>query len=73
MKKAVKRKSGLPRSNEIELISSVGLQIRAELDLDRLLKLIVEKAQETFHYAYGSVLLKEGDDLVIRAVTEEFL
>jgi diguanylate cyclase (GGDEF)-like protein len=70
MKKAVKRKLELPLPNEIELISSVGLQIRAELDLNRLLKLIVEKTQETFHYAYGSVLLREGDDLVIRAVTE---
>jgi GAF domain-containing protein len=56
--------------DNIELILQIGLQINAEHDLDRLLQLTVQAVKDSLKYSYCSILLKEGPDLVIRAVTE---
>jgi diguanylate cyclase (GGDEF)-like protein len=56
--------------SDIELILRIGLEIGAEHDLDRLLRLTVEEIKESLRYSYCAVLLKEGSDLVIRAVTD---
>jgi diguanylate cyclase (GGDEF)-like protein len=55
---------------EFELIYNVALQLGSELDLDKLLKLIVENIKQALHYPHCSILLKEGDDLVMRASTD---
>jgi len=55
---------------EMALIYRIGLQISSELDLDRLLQLVVDQVQETLRYPYVSVLLREGNDLVVRAASE---
>jgi diguanylate cyclase (GGDEF)-like protein len=52
------------------LLHEIGAQIGAELDLHRLLKLIVERVRSALGYSYCAILLKEGGNLVIRAVTE---
>jgi diguanylate cyclase (GGDEF)-like protein len=57
-------------SEEMELILRIGLDISAELDLQRLLLLTAESIKRSLGYSYCSLLLKEGNDLVIRAVTE---
>ncbi len=54
---------------DMELILDIGLQISAEHDLDRLLRLSVERIKASLDYSYCAVLLQEGQDLVIRAVT----
>ncbi len=56
---------------EFELIYNVAMQLGSELDLDRLLKLIVENIKQALHYPHCSILLKEGDDLVVRAYTDD--
>ncbi len=56
--------------HDIELILQIGLQISAEHDVDRLLGLTVQAIKESLKYAYCAILLNEGTDLVIRAVTE---
>ncbi len=61
---------------EMELLHRIGLQISSELNLDRLLRLIVDHMRATLRYPYVSVLLREGNDLVVRAAsqyTEEVL
>jgi len=55
---------------EMALIYRIGLQISSELDLDRLLKLVVDQVRETLRYPYVSVLLREGNELVVRAASE---
>ena len=56
--------------DDIELILQIGLQINAEHDLDRLLQLTVQAIKGSLKYSYCAILLKDGTDLVIRAVTE---
>jgi len=56
--------------DEIELILRIGLQISSEHDLSRLLRLTVESIKNALGHSYCAILLKEGNDLVIRAVTE---
>ncbi len=58
------------RSRKAELINRIGVHISAELDLDRLLNLIVDRVRSTLDVSYCAILIKEGGDLVIRAVTE---
>jgi diguanylate cyclase (GGDEF)-like protein len=53
-----------------ELIYEIGVQISAELDPGRLLRLIVERIKTALDLSYCAILLKEGNDLVIRAVSE---
>ncbi len=53
-----------------ELIDEIGAQISAELDPVRLLRLLVERIKSALGLSYCAILLKEGNDLVIRAVTE---
>jgi diguanylate cyclase (GGDEF)-like protein len=53
-----------------ELIYNIGAHISAELDFDRLLLLVVERVRSALGVSYCAILLKEGSDLVIRAVTE---
>jgi diguanylate cyclase (GGDEF)-like protein len=60
---------GPTRPDDLELILKIGLQINSEHDLDGLLSLAVASIKESLGYSYSSVLLKEGTDLVIRAVT----
>ncbi|MCX6555229.1 MAG: sensor domain-containing diguanylate cyclase [Candidatus Aminicenantes bacterium] len=57
-------------SRKTELIYSIGAHISAELDFDRLLLLIVERVRSALGVSYCAILIKEGGDLVIRAVTE---
>lgn len=64
------RPSRVTLHDDIELILRIGQQVNAERDLDRLLRRTVECVQESLGYAYCAILLKEGSDLVIRAVTE---
>lgn len=64
------RQSRTALYDDIELILGIGLQINAERDLDRLLRRTVERIQEALGYSYCAILLKDGPDLVIRAVTE---
>jgi diguanylate cyclase (GGDEF)-like protein len=55
--------------DDVELILQIGLRINAEYDLDRLLSLAAQAIKESLNYSYCTILLKEGTDLVIRAVT----
>lgn len=57
-------------SREIELIQKIGRQISSELDMNKLLHSIVKQIDDFLHYSYCSILLKEGNNLVIRAVSE---
>jgi diguanylate cyclase (GGDEF)-like protein len=52
------------------LVYEIGAQVNAELDLNRLLRLVVERIHAVLGFSYCAILLKEGNDLVIRAVTE---
>ena len=56
--------------DHVELVLEIGLRVNAEHDLDRLLQLTVQAVKERLNYSYCAILLKEGTDLVIRAVTE---
>jgi diguanylate cyclase (GGDEF)-like protein len=58
------------RSRKNELIYEIGAQISAELDLGRLLQLIVDRIKSALGFSYCAILLKEGNELVVRAVTE---
>jgi hypothetical protein len=58
------------RSRKSELIYEINAQISAELDMERLLPLIVGRIKSALDLSYCAILLKEGNDLVIRAVTE---
>ncbi len=58
------------RGGKYELIYEISSQINAELDGDRLLRLIVDRIKSALGLSYCAILLKEGNDLVIRAVTE---
>ena len=53
-----------------ELIDEIGAQISAELDPVRLLRILVERIKDALGLSYCAILLKEGNNLVIRAVTE---
>jgi len=55
---------------EMELLYRIGLQVSSELNLDRLLKLIVDQVRETLRYPYVSILLRESNVLVVRAASE---
>jgi len=54
----------------IELILQIGQQINAQPDRDRLLQRTVQAIKESLRYSNCAILLKEGTDLVIRAVTD---
>jgi diguanylate cyclase (GGDEF)-like protein len=56
--------------HDLEAILQIGLQINGEHDLDRLLALTVNSIKQTLGYSYCAILLRDRDDLVIRAVTE---
>lgn len=58
------------RGGKFELIHEISSQINAELDGDRLLRLIVDRIKSALGLSYCAILLKEGNDLVIRAITE---
>jgi len=55
---------------DLELILEIGLEIVAEHDLSRLLRLTAGRIKESLSYSYCAILLREGNDLVIRAVTQ---
>jgi len=65
-----KIKSLFCRSRKNELIYEIGAQISAELDPGRLLQLIVDSIKSALGFSFCAILLKEGNELVIRAVTE---
>jgi diguanylate cyclase (GGDEF)-like protein len=56
--------------DHIELVLEIGLRVNAEHDLDRLLELTVQTVKEKLDHSYCAILLRDGTDLVIRAVTE---
>jgi diguanylate cyclase (GGDEF)-like protein len=56
--------------DHVELVLEIGLRVNAEHDLEELLQITVQAVKERLHYSYCAILLKEGTDLVIRAVTE---
>ncbi|HEX7503116.1 MAG TPA: hypothetical protein VF451_06820, partial [Acidobacteriota bacterium] len=53
-----------------EMIYEISSQISAELDTDRLLRLIVDRITSALGLSFCAILLKEGNDLVIRAVSK---
>lgn len=55
--------------SDVELLLQIGLQVSAEQNLDRLLRLTVDRIAASLDYSYCCILLKERQDLVIRAVT----
>ncbi|MCX6546366.1 MAG: sensor domain-containing diguanylate cyclase [Acidobacteria bacterium] len=55
---------------DVDLILQIGLQINAEHDIDRLLTLTVQAIKESLKYSTCAIMLAEGTDLVIRAVTD---
>lgn len=57
-------------SRKAELIHNISSHISDELQFDRLLPLIVERVRSALGVSYCAILIKEGGDLVIRAVTE---
>lgn len=56
-------------TSDVELLLQIGLQIAEEQNLDTLLRLAVDRIAASLDYAYCCILLKERQDLVIRAVT----
>jgi len=62
--------SFLRRNRNNDLLHEISVQISAELDSRRLLLLIVDRLKSVLGLSYCAILLKEGSDLVIRAVTE---
>jgi len=56
--------------DDVDLILEIGLQINAEHDVDRLLATTVDAIKASLNYSYCAILLKEGTDLVIRALTQ---
>jgi len=64
------KKMSLRSSPELALIQKLGLQISSELELNKLLQLIVKGIKETLNYSYCAILIKEGRDLTIRAITD---
>jgi diguanylate cyclase (GGDEF)-like protein len=62
-------KPARPSEGDVDLILQIGLQINAEHSIARLLDVTVTAIKDSLKYSYCAVLLKEGTDLVIRAVT----
>ncbi len=62
--------SFLMAGRRTRVIHSIGALISAELDLDRLLPLIAKSIKGMLGLSYCGILLKEGNELVIRAITE---
>jgi diguanylate cyclase (GGDEF)-like protein len=56
--------------DDVDLILQIGLQINAEHDVERLLDVTVQAIKNSLKHSYCAILLKEGADLVIRAVTQ---
>lgn len=56
--------------DHVNLVLEIGLRVNAEDELDRLLQLTVQAVKERLNYSHCAILLKEGTDLVVRAVTE---
>ncbi len=56
--------------DHIELVLEIGQRVNGEHDLDRLLQLTVQAVKDRLGYPSCAILLAEGTDLVIRAVTE---
>ncbi len=59
-----------PGRRRDRLLHEIATQINGELNLDKLLLLIVQRVQAILGFSYCAILLKEGRELVIRAVTE---
>jgi diguanylate cyclase (GGDEF)-like protein len=59
-----------PTGRRDQLLHEIGAQISAELELGRLLRMVVESVKVSLGFSYCAILLKEGGDLVIRAVSE---
>ncbi|HVO80884.1 MAG TPA: sensor domain-containing diguanylate cyclase [Terriglobales bacterium] len=55
------------RASQLEAINTVARQMTAVLDLKELLSKVGPLIQEAFHVSHVSVLLKEEEDLVLRA------
>ncbi len=55
-----KIRSFFNRSRENELIYEIGVQISAELDTQRLLRLIVDRIKSALGLSYCAILLERG-------------
>jgi diguanylate cyclase (GGDEF)-like protein len=55
------------RASQLEAINAIAQQTTAVLDLKELLLKVCSLIQQAFHVSHVSVLLKEDDDLVLRA------
>ena len=61
------------RARRMELLAGVGRKATAILELDELLHQAVSLINESFNYFNVSILLVEGDELVLRASAQEAL
>ena len=57
------------RASQLQAINAIAQQMTAVLDLKELLYKVCLLVQEAFQAAHVSVLLKEEDELVLRAIT----
>ncbi len=55
------------RAREMEVINEVGQAITSVLDLDEVLRQIVDTIKERFGYFFVGILLREGNHLVFRS------
>ncbi|MEW6456387.1 MAG: diguanylate cyclase [Acidobacteriota bacterium] len=53
---------------QLEIIRNIGFQFTSMFDLEEILNFVIKEMSERFDYDHCAVLLKEGDELVIRAV-----
>ncbi len=55
------------RASQLEAINAIAQQLTAVLDLPQLLERVCSQARQAFQLSHVSVLLKEEEDLVLRA------
>lgn len=54
---------------QLELAQKIGIKITSIIDLEKLLNFIVLSVRRTLKYDSCAIMIKEGDELIIRAVT----
>lgn len=59
------------RTSQLEAIAAIAQQTTAVLDIEQLLGKVCPLIRQSFHVAHVSVLLKDGEDLILRAQSGE--
>lgn len=54
---------------QLELAQKIGIKITSIIDFEKLLRFIVQSVRKTLKYDSCAIMLKEGSELVIKAVT----